>query len=258
MTSENHLLTEIDGTVAIIKINRPKVLNALNLALMNDLATHLEKCDADENIHVILLSGNERAWAAGADIGDMATATSEQMRERNQFATWERIKAIQKPIIAAVSGFALGGGCELMMHCDIIVASEIAKFGQPEINIGVMPGAGGTQRLTHAIGKALAMDVVLSGHFLSAKEALEHGLVSRVVPKEHWFESALEIAKQVAAKGPIALRAAKASVLNAHEESLSSGLTKERALFYSLFDTNDQTEGMTAFVEKRKPNFSGT
>jgi len=258
MTSEQHLLTEIDGSVAIIKINRPKVLNALNLELMEDLASLLEEFDADDQINVILLSGNERAWAAGADIGDMATASSEEMKKRNQFAVWERIKSIRKPIVAAVSGFALGGGCELMMHCDIIIASETAKLGQPEINIGVMPGAGGTQRLTHAIGKALAMDVVLSGRFLSANEALEHGLISRVVPREHWFEAALEVAKQVAMKGPIALRAAKASVLNANEEHLSKGLQEERALFYTLFDTNDQTEGMTAFVEKRRPNFSGT
>ncbi len=258
MTTEQHLLSKIDGSVAIIKINRPTVLNALNLTLMEDLASLMEEYDADESIHVILLSGNERAWAAGADIGDMASASSEEMQKRNQFAVWERIKSIQKPIVAAVSGFALGGGCELMMHCDIIIASENAKLGQPEINIGVMPGAGGTQRLTRAIGKALAMDVVLSGRFLSAQEALEHGLVSRVVPKEHWFESALEVAQHVATKGPVALRAAKASVLNASETHLSEGLVEERSLFYSLFDTNDQTEGMTAFVEKRKPNFTGT
>lgn len=258
MTSEEHLLTEIDGTVAIIRINRPKVLNALNLPLMEDLASLLESYDADDSIHVILLAGNERAWAAGADIGDMATATSDEMKERNQFATWERIKAIKKPVIAAVSGYALGGGCELMMHCDIVVASETAKFGQPEINIGVMPGAGGTQRLTRTLGKAVAMDIVLSGRFLSAKEALKYGLVSRVVPKEHWFEESLMVAKQVATKGPIALRAAKASILNAEEMNLSEGLVEERRLFYSLFDTNDQTEGMTAFIEKRDPKFSGT
>lgn len=256
--SEQHLLTETDGSVAIIRINRPKVLNALNLQLMQDLAALMEQHDEDNSIHVILLAGSERAWAAGADIADMTTATSEEMRKRNQFAIWEQIKAIKKPIVAAVSGFALGGGCELMMHCDIIVASETAKFGQPEINIGVMPGAGGTQRLTHALGKALAMDVVLGGRFLSAKEALQHGLISRVVPKEHWFEAALQLAKHVASKGPIALRAAKASVLNAHEQHLSEGLSQERQLFYSLFDTNDQTEGMAAFVEKRKPQFTGT
>ena len=258
MPKEEHLLTETDGDVGIIRINRPKVLNALNLSLMEDLAGLLETYDADDTVHVILLAGNERAWAAGADIGDMATATSDEMKKRNQFAIWERIKQIKKPIVAAVSGFALGGGCELMMHCDIVIASETSKFGQPEINIGVMPGAGGTQRLARAVGKAMAMDIVLSGRFLSAKEALKFGLVSRVVPKEHWFEESLNVAKQVATKGPIALRAAKASVLNAEEMNLSDGLSEERQLFYSLFDTNDQTEGMTAFIEKRNPNFSGT
>ncbi len=258
MPKEEHLLTETDGDVGIIRINRPKVLNALNLSLMEDLAGLLETYDADDTVHVILLAGNERAWAAGADIGDMATATSDEMKKRNQFAIWERIKQIKKPIVAAVSGFALGGGCELMMHCDIVIASETSKFGQPEINIGVMPGAGGTQRLARAVGKAMAMDIVLSGRFLSANEALKFGLVSRVVPKEHWFEESLNVAKQVATKGPIALRAAKASVLNAEEMNLSDGLSEERQLFYSLFDTNDQTEGMTAFIEKRNPNFSGT
>ena len=255
--SEQHLLTETDVHVAIIRINRPKVLNALNLPLMEDLAALMEGYDQDDNIHVILLAGSERAWAAGADIGDMATASSDEMRNRNQFATWERIKAIQKPIVAAVSGFALGGGCELMMHCDIIVASENAKFGQPEINIGVMPGAGGTIRLTRAVGKALAMDVVLSGRFLSAKEALASGLISRVVPKEFWFEETLSLAHHVATKGPVALRAAKASVLNANEQHLSEGLHAERQLFYDLFDTEDQVEGMTAFLEKRRPHFIG-
>jgi len=257
MAQEQHLLTEIDGHVAIIKIHRPKVLNALNLALMEDLATLLEQYDDDDSIYVILLSGGEKAWAAGADIGDMASADADEMRKRNQFATWERIKAIQKPIVAAVSGFALGGGCELMMHCDIVVASDNAKFGQPEINIGVMPGAGGTQRLTHAVGKAAAMDIVLSGRFLNATEAYRMGLISRIVPKEFWFEEALAIAQQVATKGPVALRAAKASVLNANEMSLSEGLTEERQLFYSLFDTKDQEEGMSAFLEKRSPNFKG-
>jgi enoyl-CoA hydratase len=255
---EQHLLHEIDGNVAIIRINRPKVLNALSLPLMAELATLMEKYDRDDTIHVILLSGSQRAWAAGADIGDMATASSDEMRKRDQFSIWEQIKNITKPIVAAVSGFALGGGCELMMHCDIIIASENALFGQPEINLGIIPGAGGTQRFTRAVGKATAMDVVLSGRFLSAKEALDFGLISRIVPKEHWFESALQVAKQVAAKGPIALRSAKASVLNAEELPLSASLTEERALFYALFDTDDQTEGMTAFAEKRPPNFTGT
>ena len=255
---EQHLLHEIDGNIAIIRINRPKVLNALSLPLMADLATLMEKYDGDDNIHVILLSGSERAWAAGADIGDMATASSAEMLKRNQFAIWEQIKNIKKPIVAAVSGFALGGGCELMMHCDIIIASENALFGQPEINLGIIPGAGGTQRFTRAVGKATSMDVVLSGRLLSAKEALNFGLISRIVPKEHWFESALMVAKLVASKGPIALCSAKASILNAEELPLSESLVEERKLFYALFDTNDQTEGMIAFAEKRPPNFTGT
>ena len=255
---ESHILHEVDGNIAIVRIHRPDVLNALSLPLMADLANVLEQYDSDDSVHAILLAGTERAWAAGADIGDMATASPEEMRKRNQFAIWEQIKAIKKPIIAAVSGFALGGGCELMMHCDIVIASETALFGQPEINLGIIPGAGGTQRFTRAVGKAVAMDVVLSGRFLSAKEALSFGLISRIVPKEQWFSEALVVTKQVASKGPIALRSAKKSVLNAEEISLSDALVEERALFYDLFETNDQTEGMTAFTEKRKPNFTGT
>ena len=257
MSEQTHLLTEVDGHVAIISINRPKVLNALNLELMQDLAGLLEGYDADDAIRVILLAGSERAWAAGADIGDMATATRKDMESRDQFTQWERIKSIKKPIVAAVSGFALGGGCELMMHCDVIICSETAKIGQPEINIGVMPGAGGTQRLTRAVGKALAMDIVLSGRFLSAKEALAHGLVSRVVPREHWMDEAKRVAHTIATKGPISLRNAKESVLNSEEQSLSEGLVRERQLFYELFDTEDQKEGMSAFIEKRRPSFTG-
>lgn len=257
MSDQPHLLTETHGAVAVIRINRPKVLNALNLELMTDLAGKMEQFDADDSINVILLAGTERAWAAGADIGDMATASVNDMASRDQFAQWERIKRIKKPIVAAVSGFALGGGCELMMHCDVIVCSETARIGQPEINIGVMPGAGGTQRLTRAVGKALAMDVVLSGRFLSGQEAMSHGLVSRVVPPEHWFDEALKVATAIAAKPPIALRSAKEAVLKAQELPLSQGLEYERKLFYMLFDTEDQKEGMSAFVEKRKPTFKG-
>ncbi len=257
MSTEPHLLTDSDGPVAIVRINRPKVLNALNLDLMRGLAGLLEGFDNDDSIRVILLAGGQRAWAAGADIGDMATATRADMEQRDQFAQWERIKRIRKPIVAAVSGFALGGGCELMMHCDVIVCSETAKIGQPEINIGVMPGAGGTQRLTRAVGKAIAMDVVLSGRFLSAKEALTHGLVSRVVPREHWYDEALKLAHAIATKAPLSLQNAKESVLNAEEQTLSDGLVRERQLFYELFDTEDQKEGMTAFMEKRRPAFTG-
>src|SRR5262245_7771971 len=176
-SSDDLILTETDGHVGIVRINRPKVLNALNPELMTLLATQLEAFDRMPDVHVILLAGGERAWAAGADIGDMAEQTAFSMYERDQFATWDRIARIKKPIVAAVSGFALGGGCELMMMCDIVVCADNAQIGQPEINIGVMPGAGGTQRLTRAVGKAVAMDVILSGRFLSAQEALDAGLV---------------------------------------------------------------------------------
>ena len=253
----NEILSEVDGHVGIIRLNRPEVLNALSLELMKKLVSQLEAYDLDENIHVILLSGSERVWAAGADIKDMADASTFEMYNRQQFTRWERIKKISKPIVAAVSGYALGGGCELAMHCDIIIASETAKFGQPEINIGVMPGAGGTQRLTRAVGKAVAMDVVLSGRFLSAHEALDAGLVSRVVPKENFYTEALRIAHEVAGKPPLALRLAKEAILKAHEMSLSNGLEYERKLFYMLFATEDQKEGMKAFLEKRRPEFKG-
>jgi enoyl-CoA hydratase len=258
MTEQEALiLSEADGNVGIVRLNRPKVLNALNPALMKDLAEQMEAFDADESIHVILLAGSERAWAAGADIGDMAEQSAVSMYERDQFATWDRIKRIKKPIVAAVSGYALGGGCELMMLCDIIIASETAQIGQPEINIGVMPGAGGTQRLTRAIGKAKAMDVILGGRFLSAKEAEQAGLVSRVVPREHWFDEALKVARELAKKPPLAIKIAKDAVLHAHEMNLTDGLMYERKLFYLLFASEDQKEGMRAFVEKRKPQFKG-
>lgn len=255
--SEPLILTETDGKVGIIRLNRPKVLNALNPQLMTQLADQLEAYDADPEISVILIAGSEKAWAAGADIGDMAEQSAISMYERDQFATWDRMKRVKKPIVAAVSGWALGGGCELMMLCDIIIASETAQIGQPEINIGVMPGAGGTQRLTKAVGKALAMDVILGGRFLTAKEALAHGLVSRVVPQEHYYAEALRAAQQVASKPLVALKIAKEAVLKAHDTNLSEGLDYERKLFYMLFATEDQKEGMRAFVEKRKPNFKG-
>lgn len=256
-TSESLILSETDGHVGIVRLNRPKVLNALNPLLMTQLAEQLEAFDRDDSIHAVVLAGNERAFAAGADIGDMAERSMLEMYRRDQFATWDRIRRIKKPIVAAVSGFALGGGCELMMLCDVVIASETARIGQPEINIGVMPGAGGTQRLTRAVGKATAMDVILTGRFLTASEALGFGLVSRVVPREHFFTEAMRVAQTMAAKGPIALRLAKESVLKAFESSLSEGLEHERKLFYMLFATADQKEGMRAFVEKRKPEFKG-
>ena len=233
------------------------MLNALNPQLMTRLAEQMEAFDAEKEIYVILLAGSERAFAAGADIGDMAERSMLEMYERDQFATWDRIRRIKKPIVAAVSGYALGGGCELMMMCDVVIASETTQIGQPEINIGVMPGAGGTQRLTRAVGKATAMDVILTGRFLTAAEALAAGLVSRVVPPEHYFSEALNIAQALASKGPIALRLAKEAVLKAFDTTLAQGLEHERKLFYMLFGTQDQKEGMRAFAEKRKPQFKG-
>ncbi len=257
MADEQLILAETDGQLGIVRLNRPKVLNALNPAIMKQLAEQMETFDGDDGVRVIVLAGSERAWAAGADIGDMAERSMLEMYKRDQFATWDRIRRIKKPIVAAVSGYALGGGCELMMLCDVVIASETAQIGQPEINIGVMPGAGGTQRLTRAVGKTTAMDVILTGRFLSAAEALDAGLVSRVVPPEHYYTEALRVARDMANKGPIALRLAKEAVLKAHETTLSEGLEYERKLFYMLFATEDQKEGMQAFVEKRKAQFKG-
>ena len=253
----DEILTETIDQIGVVRLNRPEKLNALNLELMVQLVDALESFDADAEIRCILLTGNERAFAAGADITEMADASVVDMYLRNQFARWERIKRIQKPIVAAVAGYALGGGCELVMHCDIIVAAESARFGQPEINIGVMPGAGGTQRLTRAIGKARTMDMVLTGRMITAAEALTAGLVSRIVPKEHFYEEALRICRELCDRPPLALRLAKDSVLKAQEMSLSQGLEYERKLFYLLFATDDQREGMQAFVEKRPPVFAG-
>ncbi|MBI4716888.1 MAG: enoyl-CoA hydratase/isomerase family protein [Planctomycetes bacterium] len=251
------LLARIDGNVGLATLNRPEVLNALSLELMKRLVDALEAFDADPNVYVIVLAGSEKVFAAGADIGDMADASLVEMYERNQFARWMRIKQIRKPMIAAVSGFALGGGCELAMHCDLIVASETARFGQPEINIGVMPGAGGTQRLTRAIGKFRAMEMVLNGRFLSAQEAFQAGLVTRVVAREQFLAEALRLAHEIARRPPIALKLAKEAVLKADELPLSEGLEYERKLFYTLFATRDQKEGMKAFLEKRPPRFEG-
>lgn len=253
----NEILTRTDGHVAIVTLNRPDKLNALSVELMTQLAAALEAFDQDDNIYVIVLTGNERAFAAGADIGGMAQASAVEQLKGNQFARWERIYRTSKPIIAAVSGFALGGGCELAMSCDLIIASETAQFGQPEINIGIMPGAGGTQRLIRAVGKAVAMDVILSGRFLTAQEALTFGLVSRVVPKEHFLTEATRLAHEMCKKPPLALRIAKDAVRKAHEMSLLEGLEYERKLFYLLFATEDQKEGMQAFLEKRPPRFQG-
>ena len=253
----DEILSEVRDAIGIVRINRPKVLNALNLATMEQAISALEGFDEDAEVRCMLLTGSERAFAAGADINEMADASMVEMYYRNQFARWERIRRVRKPIVAAVSGYALGGGCELMMNCDIIIASETARFGQPETNIGVMPGAGGTQRLTRAVGKAQAMDIILTGRMISAREALAGGLISRVVPPEHYFDEAYKVCRELASRPPLALRFAKEAVLKAFESTLAEGLEYERKLFYMLFATDDQKEGMRAFLEKRQPVFAG-
>ena len=243
--------------IALIQINRPKELNALNLETMGEIRDAIKMLDADENVRVIILTGNEKAFAAGADIKQMADKTAIDMLNIDQFTTWDTIKKTKKPIIAAVSGFALGGGCELVMICDMVVASETAKFGQPEINLAIMPGAGGTQRMTRAVGKVVAMEMVLAGRFLSAQEALQHGLINKVVPVEVYLQEAVELAKNIAKFSPIAIRLAQESVNQAFNSTLDEGLMFERKNFYMCFASEDQKEGMHAFVEKRKADFKG-
>jgi enoyl-CoA hydratase len=251
------LTEQYEKNIALIQLNRPKELNALNLQLMQELRDTLKQLDVTENVRVIIITGNEQAFAAGADIKQMADKTAIDMLLIDQFSTWDQIRKTRKPIIAAVSGFALGGGCELAMTCDMIIASESAKFGQPEIKIGVMPGAGGTQRLTKAIGKAKAMELVLTGRFLSAEEAHFYGLVNKVVPVEMYMYEALALAKEIAAMSPIATMLAKEAVNRSFETHLDEGLHFERKNFYLAFASEDQKEGMAAFVEKRKAAFKG-
>lgn len=248
---------QFEKHIALIELNRPKELNALNLQLMQELRDTLKQLDNNAEVRVIIITGNEQAFAAGADIKQMADKTAIDMLLIDQFSTWDQIRKTRKPIIAAVSGFALGGGCELAMTCDMIIASETAKFGQPEIKIGVMPGAGGTQRLTKAIGKAKAMELVLTGRFLSAEEAKSYGLVNKVVPVEMYLFDATQLAKEIAAMSPIATMLAKEAVNRSFETFLDEGLHFERKNFYLAFASEDQKEGMAAFVEKRMPNFNG-
>jgi len=243
--------------VAFIQLNRPKELNALNRQLMEEVRDTLQQLDRNENVRVIIITGNEQAFAAGADIKQMADKSAVEMLIIDQFSTWDQIRKTKKPIIAAVSGFALGGGCEFAMTCDMIIASETAKFGQPEIKIGSMPGAGGTQRLTKALGKAKAMELILTGRFLSAAEAYAHGLVNKVVPVEMYLQEALALANEIAQMSPIATQLAKEAVNRSFETHLDEGLMLERKNFYLTFATQDQKEGMQAFIEKRKPEYKG-
>ena len=243
--------------VGIITLNRPKQLNALNDQLMDELGQALKAFDADDKIGCVIITGSERAFAAGADIGAMAKYSFADAYKGDYITrNWETIRSIRKPVIAAVSGFALGGGCELAMMCDFIIAADTAKFGQPEIKLGVIPGAGGTQRLPRAVGKAKAMDMALTGRMMDAQEAERAGLVSRVVPFEKMMEEALGAALIIADFSQIAVMAAKESVNRAFESGLSDGVMFERRLFHALFATSDQKEGMDAFVNKRKANFS--
>ena len=251
------ILTETHGRVGLVRLNRPKALNALNSTLIHELMGALEEFDTDPGIGAMVIAGDERAFAAGADIKEMADATSVEMLRRDHVAPFARIQAIHKPVIAAVSGWCLGGGNELAMSCDMIVASETARFGQPEINLGVIPGAGGTQRLTRAVGKAVAMEMVLNNRTLTAQEAFHYGLVNRVVPVERFLEEALLLAGEIAGRAPLALRLGKEAVNKAFESFLSDGLQAERRAFYFLFASQDQKEGMAAFVEKRKPEWKG-
>jgi enoyl-CoA hydratase len=257
MAYENILVeTPTDG-VGLIRLNRPKAFNILNAPLMDELMTALEDMDRDDAIGCMVITGNDKVFAAGADISEMAGAAPVELMNRGFIGRWERLRAIRKPVIAAVSGFALGGGCELVLACDIIVASETAMFGQPEINLGVMPGAGGTQRLARTLGKALTMEIVLNDRRLSAAEAERFGLVNRVAPLSDYLDTAVQLAAEIAARAPVAIRSAKDAVNIAFETSLSAGLAYERNQFYSLFATRDQKEGMAAFLEKRAPEWEG-
>ena len=238
-------------------LNRPQQLNALSGALMAELVDVLRTLDDDESVRCVVIGGNERAFAAGADVAELAAATPIELYGDRRIDQWDAIRAVRTPLVAAVSGYCLGGGCELAMACDLIVASETARFGQPEINLGVMPGAGGTQRLTRAVGKAVAMDVILTGRMLSAEEAHRSGLVARVVAGEAWLEEAKRVAREIAAKSTVAVRLAKEAVDKAFEMPLSAGLEFERRGFYLARASDDASEGLAAFVEKRKPRFKG-
>jgi enoyl-CoA hydratase len=251
------VLVERDDRVGVVLMNRPKQLNALSGQLMGAVVEALVQLDGDDEVRAIVLGGGERAFAAGADIGELAAGTPISLYESRRIDRWDAIRDLRTPVVAAVSGFCLGGGCELAMLCDLIVASETAKFGQPEINLGVLPGAGGTQRLTRAVGKALAMDMILTGRMLSAREALAAGLVARVVAKEAWLAEAKRVAGEIASKGPVAVRLAKESVDKAFEAPLAVGVDFERRAFYLARASEDAGEGLNAFVEKRPPDFKG-
>ena len=251
------ILTETHDRVGLVRLNRPQARNALNHQLLTELMQALEAFDADAAIGAMVVTGDERAFAAGADIREMAEASAVGMLLFDPISLFDRIMRLHKPVIAAVSGWCLGGGCELMLSCDMAIAAETARFGQPEITIGVIPGAGGTQRLTRAVGKAMAMEMILNNRTLTAEEALHYGMVNRVVPAERCLEEALALAGEIAKRAPLAVRLGKEAINNAFESPLSQGLAAERRAFYSLFASADQKEGMQAFLAKRPAEWKG-
>jgi enoyl-CoA hydratase/carnithine racemase len=258
MTDYQTLLVEHAEGVALVRLNRPEALNALNSTLLSELAALLDRLEADDAVGCVVLTGSERAFAAGADIKEMSSKSYADMFKEDFFtAPARRLERFRKPVIAAVAGFALGGGCELAMMCDFIIAADTAKFGQPEINLGVAPGIGGTQRLTRFVGKSKAMDMILTGRMMDAAEAERAGLVSRVLPADTLIEEAMAAAKKIAAQSPLAVMMNKELVNAAYDTTLTQGVALERRLFHSLFAFDDQKEGMAAFVEKRKPVFKG-
>jgi len=252
-----HILVEQEAPIAVITLNRPKVLNALSPELVREMTTALAALDADDAVRAVVLTGGPKVFAAGADIGDMADRTAVEQLRRDQTGLWAGIAAFSKPLIAAVNGYALGGGCELVLMCDLVVAGDSARFGQPEVNLGIIPGAGGTQRWPRTAGKHIGMEIMLSGTPINARRAYELGLVNKVVPAEMTVELAKRMARLLAEKPPLAARLAKEAVLKAFESPLSEGLAAERKSFYFLFSTEDQKEGMHAFLEKRKGVFRG-
>ncbi len=257
--SYQHILInqEPDTKIAVVALNRPQALNALNFELMTELTAAFRAFAKDDSVSAVVLTGNDKAFAAGADIKEMATATSAEMLTKGYLEMWDELQAFKKPIVAAVSGYCLGGGAELVMVCDIIIASETAKFGQPEINIGVIPGAGGTQRLTRAVGKVKAMELILTGRQFTAEEALSMGLINKIVPVASYLDEAKKLATEIASKPPIAVRLAKEAILRAASTNLHDDVEFERRLFALLFATEDMREGMNAFIEKRKPAWKG-
>jgi enoyl-CoA hydratase len=255
MNYENILTERHENGIAIVRLNRPKALNALNAATMRELVDALHVLDSEESVRCIVVTGDDRAFAAGADIREMSSASAVEMFTRDTISLWDRVRAVKKPIIAAVSGWCLGGGFELALLCDMIIASETAKFGLPEVTIGVIPGAGGTQRLTRAVGKAVAMEMILNNRQLSAEEALRLGVVNRV--SADYLAEASKLAGEIAGRAPIAVRFAKEAINKTYDATLTEGVEFERQLFYFLFSTDDQKEGMSAFLEKRTPEWKG-